>query len=420
MKVATMRRVDAWVGVPLCLIASGMRAAARVFMESSKPAMAPQSCLIIKLSELGALVTLGPAMRSLTTLAGRDNLYFLTFAESRALLEVMDFVPIQNILILRTDSLPGLIGSALEVVRRVRKLKIDASIDLDFFSRATALLGWLSGCRRRIGCHGYFGEGPYRGNLLTHRVKFNPHIHVSRMFEILAKAVEHPGADLPRIEFFPESPEPPRERFRPSTDETSSVRNMLREAGAGPDSIVVLLNSNISDREAIPLRKWADERYVELARKILEGVPESVVLLTGTPGESESVARLAQSVGHPRCMSLAGRTSFRELLTLYDMSDLIVTNDSGPAHFATLTAIDVVVLFGPETPLMWRPLGSRVEVVYRSMACSPCFTVYNGRQSRCRRNQCMDFTTPEIYEVVCQRLAARATRAEEQGTAWPG
>jgi ADP-heptose:LPS heptosyltransferase len=415
MKITTMRWVDAWVGVPLCLIASGLRAVARCLFGTREPADKPRSLLIIKLSELGALITLGPAMHSLTALVGRDNLYFLTFAESRALLEVLDYIPKQNIFILRTDSLLQMIRSALDVMRRVRGLRIDSSIDLDFFSRATALLSWLSGCRRRAGCHAYFGEGPYRGNLLTHRVKFNPHMHVSRMFETLAKAAEHPAADFPRLDFIPEAAEPPRQRFRPSAEETARIRKMLVEAGAGPHSAVVLLNSNISDREAIPLRKWADEHYVDLARRILAGIPESIVLLTGLPNEAEIVARLAQSVGQPRCRSVAGKTTFRELLTLYDMSTMIVTNDSGPAHFATLTEIDVVVLFGPETPLMWRPLGPRVQVMYRGMACSPCFTVYNGRQSQCRRNQCMDFTPAEVYEVVRQRLAARIT--EPNG--WP-
>ena len=86
-----------------------------------------------------------------------------------------------------------------------------------------------------------------------------------------------------------------------------------------------------------------------------------------------------------------------------------VGNDSGPAHFATLTDVEVVVLFGPETPFLWRPLGERVRVLYRGMACSPCFSVYNGRQSKCRRNQCMDIAPEEVYEVVRQRLATRKT-----------
>ncbi len=405
MKVTTMRRLDALIGAPLCLAASCLRAAARLLAGSAVPSGRPRSILIIKLSELGALVLLGPAVRSLTELVGRQNLYFLTFGESRPLLEILGFVPHDNIFTIRTDSLVRMVQDTLGCLSAVRRRRIEGSLDLDFFSRATALIGLLSGCRQRTGCHSYFGEGPYRGDLLTHRVKFNPHIHVSRMFEIMAKAVEQPGGDFPRIEYVPGPAVAPRERFTPTQAEIGAVQRMLDDVGAGPGRKIVLLNSNISDREAIPLRKWSDERYVELARLILAGTPEAVVLLTGGLKEADSIARLEAAVGNRRCRSIAGRTTLRELLALYQRAVVLVTNDSGPAHLATLTDIQVVVLFGPETPLLWRPLGDGVEVVYRGLGCSPCFTVYNGRQSSCRRNACMDIAPAEVYEIVRNRLA---------------
>ncbi len=403
-----MRRVDAWVGVPACGLTSALLAVWRRLRKPSAAAAKPRSVLIIKLSEIGALVTLGPAMRSLTELAGRENLYFVTFGESLGLLEILDYVPRENIFVLRTDSPAELARTMLHCLWRIRGKRIDCSLDLDFFSRATALIGLVSGCRRRVGCHAFFGEGPYRGNLLTHRVKFNPHVHVSQMFEAMAKAVEQPGGgDFPRLEFVPERPEAPRNRFKPTVEELAGVERTLAEVGVAPPDTLVLLNSNISDREAIPLRKWADERYVELARRILAGIPGSFVLLTGAPNEAETIGKLEAAVGLARCRSVAGRTTLRELLTLYGRSAVLVTNDSGPAHFATLTDVEVVVLFGPESPALWRPLGDRVSVVYRGFACSPCFTVYNGRQSECRRNACMDIAPSQVYEIVRRRLAAR-------------
>ena len=258
------------------------------------------SVLIIKLSELGALVTLGPAVHSLTELVGRRNLYFLTFEESRGLLEILDYVLPENIYTVRTDSLAHLVRSVLGALSSIRSKRIDCSVDLDFFSRATALIGLLSGCRRRVGCHAYFGDGPYRGNLLTHRVKFNPHVHVGQMFEIMAKAVEKPAKDLPRIEFVPKAPEALPWRFKPGAAELASVQRTLAEVGAGPQDTLILLNSNISDRETIPLRKWPDERYVELAKVILAGTPNSFVLLTGGEKEADAIGKLEASVGHIR------------------------------------------------------------------------------------------------------------------------
>lgn len=402
-----MRRVDSLVGWPLCVIATFLRHMACLARSRPSAAPKPRSVLIIKLSEIGALVTLEPALRRLTRQVGRQNLYFLSFGESRDLLGILDLVPEENVMTLRTDSLATLTMDAIRALRRIRRTHIDCSLDFDFFSRATALLGFLSGCRQRVGCHAYFGEGPWRGDLLTHRIKFNPHVHVSQMFEAMAWAIERPAGDFPRMEFVPGRAEAPRTRFKTTGAEKESLDRLLARNGAEPSNTLVLLNPNISDRESIPLRKWPDEHYVRLARLILEGIPEAFILLTGAPKEADTVARLEAAVGHARCRSVAGMTTFRELLGLYDRSVLIVTNDSGPAHFSTLTNIEVVVLFGPETPLMWRPLGDRVTVIYRGLACSPCFTAYNGRQSMCRRNICMEIPPEEVYEAVQRRLTTR-------------
>ena len=57
---------------------------------------------------------------------------------------------------------------------------------------------------------------------------------------------------------------------------------------------------------------------------------------------------------------LAGKTTLRQVLVLYARSEILVTNDSGPAHFASMTPIHVVTLFGPETPaLVRRALAQR-------------------------------------------------------------
>jgi ADP-heptose:LPS heptosyltransferase len=403
MKVSRMRRIDAWAGVPLCFLASAFLSIwKRLF--GRDPNGDPASVLVIKLSEMGALVALGPAVRELTKKVGRSNLYFLTFAESLPFLEILDYVPKQNIFILPTDSLWGLILRAVRVLVTLRRGGIDCSVDMDFFSRATALLSLASGCRKRVGCHAYFGEGPYRGNLLTHRIKFNPHLHVSQMFEVLAGAVGIRAEETPRIEVVCSPVEVPKCRFQPSATESDAIGRMLAGLGVKPEDHLVLLNSNISDRESIPLRKWSDAHYVDLAKTMLAEIPGTFVLLTGGQKEALAVARLEAEIGQERCRTVAGRTSIRELLALYTRSEVLVTNDSGPAHFATLTDVAVVVLFGPETPLLWRPLGDRVRVLYRGIACSPCFTVYNGRQSKCRMNACMEIPPATVLQAVREFL----------------
>ena len=116
---------------------------------------------------------------------------------------------------------------------------------------------------------------------------------------------------------------------------------------------------------------------------------------------------LAQQ-GAWRCLSLVGRTTLRQLLVLYGLAEVLVTNDSGPAHFAALTDIDTVVLFGPETPLLFAARGPRNHVLWAGIACSPCINALNNRQTACRDNVCMKtITVGKVFNEVARVYQVR-------------
>src|SRR5438067_13185 len=162
---------------------------------------------------------------------------------------------------------------------------------------------------------------------------------------------------------------------------------------------LILLNPNASD--LLPLRRWPPLRYVELARRLLERYPEPFIGLTGAPAEAASNNQLADEVGSDRVIRLAGKTTLRQLLALYARSEILVTNDSGPAHFASLTPIRVVTLFGPETPALFAVRSPNATALWAGIACSPCVNAYNNRQSVCRNNLCMQaITVDDVFEEV--------------------
>ncbi len=164
---------------------------------------------------------------------------------------------------------------------------------------------------------------------------------------------------------------------------------------------LVLLNINCSD--LLPLRKWETENYVELARRLLEQYDDVYIGFTGAPDEAEEAERVARRVASPRCVSFAGKTSMDELLVLYSLSRILVTNDSGPAHFATLTPIQTITLFGPETPLLFAAHSPRSHPLWAGIACSPCVSAYNNRVSCCRDNVCMQrITVDEVFAKTCE------------------
>ena len=86
----------------------------------------------------------------------------------------------------------------------------------------------------------------------------------------------------------------------------------------------------------------------------------------------------------------------------------IVTNDSGPAHFAAATLLPTIVLFGPETPKLYQPLGSS-QAIYAGLACSPCVGAHNHRKTACTDNVCMRaISVEQVYRTLESTLAQRA------------
>ena len=109
-------------------------------------------------------------------------------------------------------------------------------------------------------------------------------------------------------------------------------------------------------------------------------------------------------------------------MTLYTLCDVLVTNDSGPAHFASLTPIQVVTLFGPETPALFAAHTARHVALWAGIACSPCVSALNNRQSACQNNLCMQaISVEQVFAQVC-RAYAEETRISTNavGGALPG
>jgi ADP-heptose:LPS heptosyltransferase len=291
---------------------------------------------------------------------------------------------------------------------RIRRENIDSVLDFEFFARSSAVLAYLSGASRRVGYHSFHGDGPWRGDLMTHRLVYNPHLHALRGFLVLAEALWRDPSRLPALDLDLASLDETIMQFRPSESETEEVRQTLLEAtGSREPRPLVLLNANASD--LIPLRKWEGERYVELARRLLARFPDLHVAFTGSPSEAPPIDALVRQVADRRCFSMAGRTTMRQLLVLYTLSDVLVTNDSGPAHFATLTEVDVVTLTGPETPKVFGVLGPRSHIIWLGLPCSPCVSAYNNRLSSCRDNLCMQgITVDRVYDTVRGLLEKRA------------
>ncbi|MBU3546971.1 glycosyltransferase family 9 protein [Polynucleobacter sp. MWH-Jannik1A5] len=408
ISVNTMRAIDHWVGVPLCAIVSPVIAlldgVKNIFNRGPET---PKKLLFIELSEMGSAILVDPAMRNAQ--ARGAEIFFLIFKSNRASLTLLNTVKPENIFTIDSSSLGGLIKDTLLFLMLARKHRIDTVIDLELFSRFTALLTGMCGARRRVGYHIFHGEGLWRGFMLTRKVHYNPHIHITKNFlslihaafaqkiEVPFSKIEIPDSEV-RLEqaiINPSALEKVRERI----EKLAKEENISYTPGKNR---LILINPNASD--LLPQRRWAQQRFSELIQAIHQEYPNDLILITGSPAEFAYVEKVRVVANIKNALNFAGQVSFAELPPLYTLSDVMVTNDSGPGHFSAVTPLRTVVLFGPETPALYGSVGNSIAIT-ANLACSPCVSAANHRKTPCHDNVCMQaITVPQVLDKVIKQL----------------
>ena len=400
MKIETMRKIDFVVGIPLTFFISLFK-----FLCPSRSQNLHQSknVLFIELSEMGSALLADPAMQRVQN-KYNATVFFVIFKRNKASLDFLKSVPEQNIFTIEDSSLLSIIKDSILLLFWCQKNKIDITIDLELFSRATALLSFLSRSAIKVGFHNYHGEGLYRGNFLNRNVAYNPHIHIAKNFIALVDAAFTDDVQIPYLKKEITDDEIQIRKIHISEDNKKNVLNKIRSLypKLAPDQKIILVNPNAS--EFLPQRKWPLENYVQLIKIMIENHPDHLFLLTGAPTEKHEIQTIEDRVSNERCLNFAGQIAFCDLTTLYTISKVLITNDSGPGHFSSITNIKSFVFFGPETPHLYGSLGNSTAL-YSNFACSPCVSAYNHRKTPCTDNQCLKVLTPQIiYNLIKNSL----------------
>lgn len=413
LSVDTMRTIDHRVGVPLCALFSPIVALLDwITLLLKGPAGAPHRLLFIELSEMGSAIIVDPAMRNAQ--ARGAEIFFLIFKSNRASLTLLNTVPEKNIFTIDSSSVFTLVRDTIKFLFQARAHSIDTVIDLELFSRFTALLTGLCGARKRVGYHIFHGEGLWRGTMLTHKVHYNPHIHIAKNFLSLIHAAFSSAPEQPysKINIPDSAIQIAQAVIDPTVKQTvlARIHALAQEAqrpfqhGAQP---LLLVNPNAS--ELLVQRRWAPESFSKLIIALVKQWPDCLILITGSPSEHAYVENVRQGAQVPNALNFAGQVSFAELPALYTLADVMLTNDSGPGHFSSVTRLHTVVLFGPETPALYGSLGKSIPITAQ-LACSPCVSAANHRKTPCSDNVCMRAITVEqvMQKMIVQFAASRA------------
>ena len=404
----TMRKVDYWAGIPICFVLTAWYGLQRLLgLKSPKYGEKAKNILFVELAEMGSTVLAYPAIKKAKSMYPNSNVYFVLFKHIKESMDIVNAIPKENVITIEVSSVFTLIRDTVKFIYICRQRKIDTVINLEMFARYSTILGYLSGARKRVGFYRYSMEGLYIGNFLTHRVIYNPHIHTAHSFIALVNSLQSPLNEVPMAKFsvLNEKLEVPKISLNKKSKE--NIWNKLKEIN--PDisekKKLILVNPNAS--KLIAIRKWPLENYAKLVKKLIAD-EDVYVALIGVANEKPDAEFIINYVKSKRVIDMTGSTNLRELIDLFNIGSVLVTNDSGPAHFASLTNIHIIVFFGPETPELYKPMSDNVTVMYSNFACSPCVSAYNQRLSPCNNNMCLKSISADYaYNAVKKILYKR-------------
>ncbi len=351
---------------------------------------APQSILLIKFWGIGSLQLLTPAVGTLRRAYPSARLTLLTLRENEAFARGLGTFDDVRTLDVKTGRGWGgwarIFARILRLVRDVRAARYAVVYDFEFFTRFSALVSLATGARAT---HGYAAPNVWRGGFHTHTVTFNRYWHVARNFRALAGGED--GSDVSCDEIAP---------YRFSLQDEQRARRELELAGVPAGRPYVVINPNAGQLSLE--RRWPAASFADLARRLAEE-DETPIVLIGAPGEAEHVRTIVARIGATPpglVANLTGKLSIGELCALLSRAGALVTNDSGPMHIAAALGTPTVAMFGPETPVMYGPLGTRTSALWKPPVCSPCINVHENKVANCIHGQPECLVNIAVDEVL--------------------
>jgi heptosyltransferase II len=227
-----------------------------------------------------------------------------------------------------------------------------------------ALLAWSGGARRRIG---FAAQG--RGRLLTHKLHRGPrHANRHQVHDYLDIVAECERACLSgNLESQISNPLP---SLTASPAQRQAAESLLRQVGVDSNSRpLVALNAGATNSRA---KRWPEDSFAALADRLIDALGSRIVFI-GAASERDAAERIIRQMKRRGAINLAGETGMTELIGALNACDLLISNDTGPAHIAAALGRPTLTIFGPTNEFETAPQGMRAGVIRaEGVECARC------------------------------------------------
>jgi heptosyltransferase-2 len=251
----------------------------------------------------------------------------------------------------------------------------------------SALLAKIGGAKHRLG---YGTDG--RGFLLTDAIDVPPWKNERHeVFYYLNLIAELETKLLGKTEVWEHEP---NVSLNVSESRKQTAQKILAESGVDLTRRFVAFCPGSTNSRA---KRWPAESYAALA-DLLQNNLKIQVVLTGAPDEL-AVSQNVWDYSKTKPILLTGKTTLAQAVAVLSMAELLVTNDTGPAHIASAVGTKTIVIFGPTKPDTTRPFSTLAQIVVKPPHCAPCMLRDCPIDHRC-----MTGITPlEIFATIQPR-----------------
>jgi heptosyltransferase II len=280
------------------------------------------------------------------------------------------------------DRRPG-IGGLLQFARLLRGKNFDAAILLQNAFEAAAL-AFLARIPIRIGLptdgRRFLLTAPLKpSHPVRHEHQIYDYLNIAAQAETLMTGSSH-------VDFLK-----PQYMLPVDSETQNRVRRQLRASGWQEGRHLIAINPGATNN---PLKRWVPDRFAALADRLLDRGDCTIVLI-GAASE-ESIADIVLSQMKHRAIKMTGKTSLRETIAILSLSDLILSNDTGPAYMAAALCRPTITIFGPTNYWSICPTSPTSVILNNPVPCAPC------RFKRCPTNhECMSgISADRVYDMA--------------------
>jgi len=147
-------------------------------------------------------------------------------------------------------------------------------------------------------------------------------------------------------------------------------------------------------------RRWFNEDWIKLGKRLLNLYPDIKIVLTGAPNERYLTDEIEKGINDSRVLNLAGKFSLGGAAALIDKLDLLITPDTGPLHIAIALKTPTIALFAAANHNETNACYDEDIHLYiqKSHTCSPCI------DKSCTLPECMKQIKVEEVVAKVQRI----------------